>query len=68
MALQALAASIFYTLLAKFRRGLKAEVGAFFPMCLLRAIEPPGANAASPQPAGTASCPTPTESSLTAAC
>ena len=50
--MQALAASIFYTLLVKFRRGLKAEVGAFFPMCLLRAIEPPGANAASPQPAG----------------
>ena len=37
---QALTCSIFYTLMAKFRYTLKAEVGLFFPMMLLRAIEP----------------------------
>ena len=37
---QALTCSIFYTLMAKFRGSLKAEVGLFFPMMLLRAIEP----------------------------
>lgn len=50
-AAQALTCSIFYTLLAKFRHALKAEVGVFFPMILLRAIEPP-AQSSAPGPAG----------------
>lgn len=50
-AAQALTCSIFYTLLAKFRHALKAEVGVFFPMILLRAIEPP-AQSATPGPPG----------------
>ena len=37
---QALTCSIFYTLMAKFRHSLKAEIGLFFPMMILRAIEP----------------------------
>ena len=35
-----LSCSIFVTLVMKFRAKLKAEVGLFFPMILLRAIEP----------------------------
>ncbi|CAL8462959.1 g2493 [Coccomyxa elongata] len=50
-AAQALTCSIFYTLLAKFRHALKAEVGVFFPMILLHAIEPP-AQSATPGPPG----------------
>ena len=46
-AAQTLACSIFYTLLVKFRHALKAEVGVFFPMILLKAIEPPAPNTAS---------------------
>lgn len=44
-AAQRLCASIFLTLLTRFRGALKAEVGVFFPMILLRPIEPatPGA-------------------------
>jgi brefeldin A-inhibited guanine nucleotide-exchange protein len=38
---QALCASIFLTLLTRFRRNLKAEIGVFFPMIFLRPIEPP---------------------------
>lgn len=38
---QALCASIFLTLVTHFRRSLKAEIGVFFPMILLRPIEPP---------------------------
>lgn len=37
---QALCASIFLTLLLKFRRELKAEIGVFYPMIFLRPIEP----------------------------
>lgn len=54
-AAQALSCSIFYTLLMKFRFALKAEVGVFFPMILLRAIEPPSPTAASGTP-GEAIC------------
>ena len=39
----ALSCSLFLTLLAKFRHSLKAEIGVFFPMLLLRAIEPAAA-------------------------
>ena len=39
-AAQALTCSIFYSLLLKFRHALKAEVSVFFPMILLRPIEP----------------------------
>ena len=46
-AAQTLTCSIFYTLLVKFRHALKAEVGVFFPMILLKAIEPPTPNTAS---------------------
>jgi hypothetical protein len=49
-AAQVLSCSIFYTLLMKFRFALKAEVGVFFPMILLRAIEPPAPSAASGTP------------------
>jgi brefeldin A-inhibited guanine nucleotide-exchange protein len=38
---QRLCASIFLTLIKYFRRNLKAEVGVFYPMILLRPIEPP---------------------------
>jgi len=38
---QHLCASIFLTLMTHFRRSLKAEIGVFFPMILLRPIEPP---------------------------
>jgi brefeldin A-inhibited guanine nucleotide-exchange protein len=38
---QRLCASIFLTLIKHFRRNLKAEVGVFYPMILLRPIEPP---------------------------
>lgn len=43
-----LSASIFLSLLQKFRAALKAEVGVFFPMVMLKVLEPPapGANAA----------------------
>ena len=37
---QTLTCSLFYTLLSKFRHSLKAEIGVFFPMILLRAVEP----------------------------
>jgi len=40
-ALQNLCSSIFTTLLLKFRSKLKAEVGVFYPMILLKAIETP---------------------------
>ena len=45
-AAQTLTCSIFYTLLVKFRHALKAEVGVFFPMILLKAIEPPAPSTA----------------------
>jgi hypothetical protein len=35
-----LCCSIFLTLMTKFRKNLKAEIGVFFPMILLRPIEP----------------------------
>lgn len=35
-----LSCSIFLTLMFKFRSSLKAEIGVFFPMILLRVIEP----------------------------
>lgn len=38
---QRLCASIFLTLITHFRRSLKAEVGVFYPMILLRPIEAP---------------------------
>jgi hypothetical protein len=38
-----LSASIFLSLLQKFRAGLKAEVGVFFPMVMLKVLEPPAA-------------------------
>eukprot|EP00775_Hariotina_reticulata_P008270 gene8270-8458_t len=38
-----LSASIFLSLLQKFRAALKAEVGVFFPMVMLKVLEPPGA-------------------------
>ena len=37
----ALSCSIFLTLMAKFRHSLKAEIGVFFPMIMLKAIEAP---------------------------
>ncbi|KIZ07158.1 Brefeldin A-inhibited guanine nucleotide-exchange protein 2, partial [Monoraphidium neglectum] len=36
-----LSASIFLSLLLRFRAALKAEVGVFFPMILLKCLEPP---------------------------
>eukprot|EP00873_Tetraselmis_striata_P021183 jgi/Tetstr1/441447/TSEL_029692.t1 len=51
---QRLSCSLFLTLVRKFRQSLKAEVGVFFPMILLRAVEPvgghsnPGTAAATP--------------------
>lgn len=52
-----LCCSIFLTLMAKFRKSLKAEVGVFFPMILLRPIEPPVSGAAPNAPgACTAAC------------
>ena len=39
----ALTSSIFFTLMTRFRHSLKAEIGVFFPMILLRAIEPAAA-------------------------
>ena len=44
----ALSCSIFLTLMAKFRHSLKAEIGVFFPMIMLKAIEPPQAPAGTP--------------------
>lgn len=41
MLLQNLCSSIFTTLLLKFRSKLKAEVGVFYPMILLKSIETP---------------------------
>ncbi|KAG2485588.1 hypothetical protein HYH03_015653 [Edaphochlamys debaryana] len=53
-AAQALTVSIFVSLLTRFRGALKAEVGVFFPMILLKPLEgqqpPPGANPMAPQP------------------
>lgn len=50
---QALSCSIFYTLLCKFRHSLKAEISVFFPMILLRSIEPaPGGGPASQSTTG----------------
>lgn len=46
-----LCCSIFLTLMAKFRKNLKAEIGVFFPMILLRPIEPP-VSGATPNAAG----------------
>lgn len=43
-----LSCSIFLTLISKFRHSLKAEVGVFFPMILLRSIEPPAAGQTPP--------------------
>lgn len=40
-----LSASIFLSLLQRFRAGLKAEVGVFFPMVYLKVLEPPAAGA-----------------------
>ena len=56
-AAQTLTCSIFYTLLVKFRHALKAEVGVFFPMILLKAIEPPTPNTASTPACEPFSCP-----------
>ncbi len=46
-----LCCSIFLTLMAKFRKNLKAEIGVFFPMILLRPIEP-AVSGATPNAAG----------------
>jgi brefeldin A-inhibited guanine nucleotide-exchange protein len=46
-----LCCSIFLTLMTKFRHNLKAEIGVFFPMILLRPIEPP-VSGATPNAAG----------------
>ena len=48
---QALTCSIFFTLLVKFRQSLKAEIGVFFPIILLRAVEP-AAQGATPNTGG----------------
>lgn len=37
---QRLCCSIFLTLMSTFRKNLKAEIGVFFPMIMLRPIEP----------------------------
>lgn len=55
---QALTSSIFFTLLTKFRHSLKAEIGVFFPMILLRAIEPATPGTA-PNTSGQTSIPPP---------
>lgn len=39
MAIFQLQCSIFTTLLTKYRSGLKAEIGIFFPMLILRVLE-----------------------------
>ena len=44
----ALSCSIFLTLMAKFRHSLKAEIGVFFPMIMLKAIETPQAPQGTP--------------------
>lgn len=44
----ALSCSIFLTLMAKFRHSLKAEIGVFFPMIMLKAIEAPQAPQGTP--------------------
>jgi len=44
----ALSCSIFLTLMAKFRHSLKAEIGVFFPMIMLKAIEAPQVPAGTP--------------------
>jgi brefeldin A-inhibited guanine nucleotide-exchange protein len=41
-----LSASIFLSLLQRFRQVLKAEVGVFFPMIMLKVVEPPAPGAA----------------------
>lgn len=48
-----LCCSIFLTLMTKFRKSLKAEIGVFFPMILLRPIEP-AVLGATPNAAGAA--------------
>jgi brefeldin A-inhibited guanine nucleotide-exchange protein len=45
-----LSCSIFLTLISKFRQSLKAEIGVFFPMILLRSIEPQPAGSSPQQP------------------
>ncbi|KAL3151970.1 hypothetical protein ABBQ32_001093 [Trebouxia sp. C0010 RCD-2024] len=50
----ALSCSIFLTLMAKFRHSLKAEIGVFFPMIMLKAIEAPQAPQGTPFAAGSA--------------
>eukprot|EP00879_Flechtneria_rotunda_P009955 GHRR01010411.1.p1 GENE.GHRR01010411.1~~GHRR01010411.1.p1 ORF type:complete len:1258 (+),score=566.72 GHRR01010411.1:286-4059(+) len=47
-----LSASIFLSLLQKFRGPLKAEVGIFFPMLMLKVLEPPAAVGAAGTAAG----------------
>jgi brefeldin A-inhibited guanine nucleotide-exchange protein len=44
----ALSCSIFMTLMAKFRHSLKADIGEFFPMIMLKAIEPPAPTPGAP--------------------
>ncbi|KAL4543975.1 hypothetical protein Ndes2437B_g01778 [Nannochloris sp. 'desiccata'] len=51
---QRLCASIFLTLIKYFRRNLKAEVGVFYPMILLRPIEPPTGSVGGASGAGAA--------------
>ncbi|CAD7702431.1 unnamed protein product [Ostreobium quekettii] len=52
-----LSCSIFLTLVSKFRESLKAEIAVFFPMILLKSIEPqignPAAASGAQQPANT---------------
>ena len=45
-----LSCSIFLTLISKFRQSLKAEIGVFFPMILLRSIEPQPPGSSPQQP------------------
>lgn len=40
---QGLCASLLLTLMTHFRRSLKAEIGIFYPMIILKPLEPPGA-------------------------
>lgn len=47
-----LSASIFLSLLQRFRGVLKAEVGVFFPMIILKVLEPPAAGGAGAQAGG----------------
>ena len=52
----ALSCSIFLTLMAKFRHSLKAEIGVFFPMIFLKAIEAPQPAAGTPFGETTSCC------------